>query len=74
MFDHRFEHKKLAKFMFSRLGQTAEAGVDHLFDRLPLKISNATNYENCVPQKDEQLLYWPILKCLSENWRTRQKF
>jgi hypothetical protein len=26
---------------FSWLGQTAEAGVDHLFERLPLKFSNA---------------------------------
>jgi hypothetical protein len=42
---------------FSWLGQTAEAGVDHLFERLPLKFSNATNYEKRVSQKDEQLLY-----------------
>jgi hypothetical protein len=59
---------------FSRLSQKAGAGVDHLVEQFPLQISNAANYKNCVPKKDKQLLYWPSLKCLSENLRTRQKF
>jgi hypothetical protein len=44
-------------FYFSRLSQNAKAGVDRIFEHLPLKISNAANYEKCVPQKDEQLLF-----------------
>jgi hypothetical protein len=44
------------------------------FAHLPLKILNAANFEKCVSRKDEQLLYWTILKCLSEIRRTRQKF
>jgi hypothetical protein len=58
----------------SQLSHNAEVGVDRIFEQLPLKISNAANYEKCVPRKDEQLLYWSVLKCLSEMWRTRQKF
>jgi hypothetical protein len=38
---------------FSRLIQHAEAGVDRIFEQFTLEISNAANYENCVPQKDE---------------------
>jgi hypothetical protein len=51
----------------SWLAQNAEASVDRIFEQFPLEISNAANYEKCVPRKDEQLLYWTILKCLSEN-------
>jgi hypothetical protein len=27
----------------------------------------------CVPEKTEQLWYWPILKFYSEIWRMRKK-
>jgi hypothetical protein len=36
----------------SRLGQSVKAGIDRIFAHFPLKISNATNDESCVPQKD----------------------
>jgi hypothetical protein len=61
------------RFCFSRLSQKVETGVDRVFEHLPLQITNDANHENCVPQQDEQLLYWLIFKCLSENLRTRQK-
>jgi hypothetical protein len=32
-----------------------------------------TNYEKCVPENNEQLLYWLILNFYSEIWRTRKK-
>jgi hypothetical protein len=36
---------------------TIQIAFDQTFEQSLLKISNATNYEKCVPQKDEQLLY-----------------
>jgi hypothetical protein len=48
--------------------------VDHAFHQFPLKIWNAILHESCVPRQTGQLSYWEILKCLSEFWRTRQKF
>jgi hypothetical protein len=48
--------------------------VDQVFHPFTLKIWNATQKLSCVPRKTGQLLYWEILKCLGEIWRTRQKF
>jgi hypothetical protein len=45
-----------------------------LFHQFPLQIANAIQHESCVPRKTKQLLYWEILKCLGEIWRTRQRF
>jgi hypothetical protein len=33
----------------------------------------SANYENCVPENNEQLSYWPILNFYSEIWRTHKK-
>jgi hypothetical protein len=48
--------------------------VDQVFHPFPPKILNAIQHESCVPRKIGQLLYWEILECLGEIWRTRQKF
>jgi hypothetical protein len=48
--------------------------VDQVFHQFLLKIWNAIPHESCVPRKTGQLLYWAILKCLGEIWRTQQKF
>jgi hypothetical protein len=56
------------------LGEQELLAVDHVFHPFPLKIWNAILHESCVPRKTGQLLYWEILKCLGEIWRTRQKF
>jgi hypothetical protein len=38
-----------------------------------LKIGMSANYEKCVPENKEQLLYCPILNFYSEICRTRKK-
>jgi hypothetical protein len=53
---------------------TIQTAFDYVFELQNLKIWNGTNGESFVPQNEEQVLYWPILKCLSGIWRTRQKF
>jgi hypothetical protein len=30
-------------------------------------------YKKCVPENNEEILYWPILNFYSEIWRTRKK-
>jgi hypothetical protein len=50
-----------------------KAAVDQVFHPSPLKIWNATQKQSCVPEKIGQFLYWDILKCPGEIWRTRQK-
>jgi hypothetical protein len=55
-------------------GEQESLAVDRVFHPFPLKISNATQYESCVPRQAGQLSYWDILKCLGEIWRMRQKF
>jgi hypothetical protein len=37
-----------------------------------LKIGISVNYEKCVPDDNEELLYKPILNFYSEIWRTRK--
>jgi hypothetical protein len=55
-------------------GEQELLALTELFHQFPLQIANATQHESCVPRKTGQLLYWEILKCLGEIWRTRQKF
>jgi hypothetical protein len=38
-----------------------------------LKIGMSANYERCVPEDNEELLYWQILNFYREIWRTREK-
>jgi hypothetical protein len=59
---------------FSWLGWIVFPAVDQVFHPITLQIWNATQKQSCVPRKTDQLLYWEILKCLGEIWRTRQKF
>jgi hypothetical protein len=48
--------------------------VSNLFlANLHSKIGMSANYKKCVPGKNEQLSYWPILNFYSEIWRMRKK-
>jgi hypothetical protein len=33
----------------------------------------SANYQKCVPESNEELLYCPIFNFYSEIWRTRKK-
>jgi hypothetical protein len=74
VFNERFVQERVLKNGICSSLVTIQIAFDQAFDQSPLKIINAANYVKCVPRQDEQLLYWSILKCLIENWRTRQKF
>jgi hypothetical protein len=52
---------------------TVHSAVNSIFGQFALKIGMSANYEKCVPENNEQLLYWPILNFYSEIWRTRKK-
>jgi hypothetical protein len=39
----------------------------------PLKIGMSANYEKCVPEDSEELLYRPISNFYSKIWRTHKK-
>jgi hypothetical protein len=57
---------------FSWCRWIVKSAADQVFHHFPLQIYNATQEQSCVPQKIGQLLYWEILGCLGEIWRTRQ--
>jgi hypothetical protein len=52
---------------------TVHSTFDSIFGQFALKIGMSANFENCVPENNEQLSYWPILNFYSEIWRARKK-
>jgi hypothetical protein len=58
---------------FSTARVTVHSVVNSIFCQFALKIGMSANYKKCVPGKNEQLSYWPILNFYSEIWRTRKK-
>jgi hypothetical protein len=59
---------------FTRLHSLFITALTKILNILHSKFENATQKQSCVPRKIGKLLYWEILKCLGEIWRTRQKF
>jgi hypothetical protein len=57
----------------SRPQVTVHSAFNSIFGQFALKIGMSANYEKCVTENNEQLLYWPILNFYSEIWRTRKK-
>jgi hypothetical protein len=58
---------------FSTARVTVHSAFNAIFGQLALKIGMSANYENRVPENNEQFSYWPILNFYSEIWRTRKK-
>jgi hypothetical protein len=64
VFLNRLPRKSPQSLDFSWRGHGGIQTLIEILEVFPLGISNAANWRKCVPGDNEQLYYWPILKCL----------
>jgi hypothetical protein len=72
-FDQRIRGKNTLNFQEISARFTVRKNFNSNFSGFALQIGMSTNYENCVPGDNEELLYWPILNFYSENLENAQE-